>query len=63
MAAKTFVPALIHLSHRVCKYIAKHHDTLAANLMGITGAVAALDALNSACTVFCTIVTSPPEEP
>ena len=61
MAAKTFVPALVRLLNKACKYIAKHHDTMALYLSSTQ--MTALDAVNAACVAFTTLVPVHPEEP
>jgi hypothetical protein len=61
MAVKTFVPALVRLANRMCKYITKHHATLAATLSGPQ--LTLLNAMYTACQAFDVGVIEPPEEP
>lgn len=61
MATKFFVPQLVLLARRMCKYITKHHATLNTTLSAPQQAL--LAALFAACQAFDLGVIEPPEQP
>ena len=54
MAAKTFIPALVSLLHKVCVYIARYRPIIETFLP--EGGGAKLNAIVVACEAFMTIV-------
>jgi len=61
MAVKSFIPTLIHLLKRVCRYLAKHRDVIVLYLTA--DQIVLLDAVQTACNAFTDAVTVETEEP
>lgn len=60
MARKTFIPTLIYMLHRVCRYIVRYRDTIITHLP--EGGAALLDAVYVACLAFTDAVEHTPTE-
>lgn len=54
MASKSYLPTLVFILRRACKYISKYRDTMIDFLP--TGGQAALDAVVLACEAFIILV-------
>lgn len=54
MAARTFIPALVHLLHKVCVYIARYRMVIETFLP--EDGAAKLNAIIAACEAFMAIV-------
>jgi hypothetical protein len=61
MAVRTYLPTLLYLVDRICKFINDHRSVIRANLSG--QALSTFDSMAAACLAFRTAYGAIPVEP